>query len=1103
MRSFPRRLVVGAALVAAAVGAVAVGPASAQLSGRGAAELPRRASASVPGNGGVGVDPLQRALEEDRARIRPFLGRAARPLTMLSKPEGIDLDVTYIQMTPLYHAYCLDYSIDGLPRVCAGTQDAKRWPDRGELVIFTAHFTNKGTVASGPLEYAWAIDGVEVARGGFPNLQPGAGTVAVLSWPWDHDVVNGRLLGRHTVRFTLDPDDKIVETSKSNNTLEDRTDATPLGFQITPEVYQALETPVDPNLPFSAEDWVQKQFRAMNDAFARSVYPSAPDGCEERVRLDQFRITSRQVANDDGIGGWFLSVDDRFNGSVNPETDIDVAMLHELAHQLGVIDLYDLDYPVYWPHRVLDRNERPALMEFSSACLPGLMSAGDLASPRFDEHSTLGMNRNKGYRRGYYGEYQYDVPEVTRIRVLDNQGQPAPGTTVRLFPIKQYGFDPVHGDTAPQITVETDGEGLAVLSNRAAPALTTLTGHTEVANPFGRIDVVGNNLFLVEISKGTHQEYSWLDIPDLNLLAWRGGSTLEFASRVPPDGAPLPPAGLTGTNEYGTANLVWSPSPTPAVKGYDVYRTRGPRGAWTRIAESIPGLQYGDGLDQWEVGYAVTALGADGKESGFSEIFWTVRLDTPTGLTVGPDNLRYERQFQGVASQGADGRYLRFVHWGAPDFGHVAAEPDGHLVVALRNNDTVDVVDPRGDPGSNVELNLGGSGSGPGQFTSPSGVAVVGDPFAWGGPYVLDGQTALLCHFDGTTTSDNGVPGRGTAVPFVTGRFGQGILLQEGATLSYPVPQPFAGPEGAVEFWLKPLWGGDDRTTHVLLDAGVQWGDGVWMEKDGAANLRVLAWRGGKECGVGFNVAGWSANEWHHVGMTWTGAVLSLLVDGQVVARAPDCGLPRNLNAPLRIGSAPEGAEAAGAVIDELRLGGTARIGNSDVADRIVVADGGDDRLEVFGRFGGFIGSYGGTGTAAGRFRSPAGVASDGKGRIVVVDSGNSRLQLFDFDGSAFTFVREIDADLADPDGVAFRGDRIVVADTGHNQIKVFSDAGRLIAAYDGPNDGLYGGSFSGPRDVAIDGAGRIVVADTGNNRVVQVIHGERQTVRRHLHGRD
>ena len=71
------------------------------------------------------------------------------------------------------------------------------------------------------------------------------------------------------------------------------------------------------------------------------------------------------------------------------------------------------------------------------------------------------------------------------------------------------------------------------------------------------------------------------------------------------------------------------------------------------------------------------------------------------------------------------------------------------------------------------------------------------------------------------------------------------------------------------------------------------------------------------------------------------------------------------------------------------------------------------------------------------------------------------------------------------------RGNRIVVADTGHNQVKVLSDTGELIAVYTGPNDGVYGGPFNEPRDVAIDGNGRIVVVDTGNSRIVGVIHDE------------
>ena len=48
-----------------------------------------------------------------------------------SPPAGVDLDVTYISREPRY-----EWSA------------AKKWPDAGEVVTFTAHVTNKGSEAS-------------------------------------------------------------------------------------------------------------------------------------------------------------------------------------------------------------------------------------------------------------------------------------------------------------------------------------------------------------------------------------------------------------------------------------------------------------------------------------------------------------------------------------------------------------------------------------------------------------------------------------------------------------------------------------------------------------------------------------------------------------------------------------------------------------------------------------------------------------------------------------------------------------------------------------------------------------------------------------------
>ena len=1087
-----------AVLIAAAVVARAAHPAA---DGRRQGRPPAPAPSPGQRARSTTLDPMPWALAEDEVRPRPFPARTARAAGTIAKPAGVDLDALYIQMTPLYHAYCLDDS-SGLPRLCAGTENDKRWPDRGEVVTFTAHFMNKGTVASGPFEYAWAIDGAEVARGSFPGLAPGTGSVAVTTWPWGHDVVNGRLLGRHTVRFALDPDGRVAETCRSNNVLEDRTDATPLGFQVTPEVYRALETPVDASLPFSAEDWAQKQFRAMNDAFARSVYPSAPNGCEERVRLNQLQVVPNQVANDGGIGGWFLASDDRFNGSVDPATDLDWAMVHELGHQLGVIDLYNFDFWVNQPHRIVDLSGRPVLLEHSSAELPGIWSADGPNPPVADEHTTAGMNADKGYRRGYFGEYQYDLPPVTRIRVLDATGAPAAGVTVRAYRVRRWAGDPLAEYAAPGIEVATGPDGTATLPNRPSGGpLTTATGHTLRDNPLGAIDVGNKNMLLVEIRKGAHQEFAWLANTDLNLVAWRGGDTYEFVSHVPGDGAPLPPPYLGGKCDGGNVALRWGASPSPGVARYNVYRTAMPRDVWVPLATSVAGTTYATRLDRTAVGYVVTAVDGVDRESAFSETFWGVYLESPSGIAIGPDNRRYARLWPGgVGVQDGSGRTLDWLPVGGYDHGHLAWDAYGHLLATRESGGTVAVMDPAGEEGANILREIGEPGSGAGQFSNPTGVVALGDACAWGGPYAVDAHTLLLCHFDGTARSEVAATLSANGLAFVPGKYGLGALVAEPAAVWYATP-PLLSPErGAIELWVQPRWNGDDGNGYVFLSAGTEHGNGVSLFKDGANNLRFLAWAGGAECGVGFGVSDWKRGDWHHLAVTWQGSDVSMYVDGAVVAESSDCRLPADFGASVFVGSNAGGRQQANALLDELRISDVTRLGDSDTCTyRIVVTDTGNDRLQLFDPIGRVVGAYGTTGSGPGAFRAPKGIASDGAGRIVVVDSANRRLQLFAFDGAAFTFIREIAGDLLDPDGVAFRRNRIVVADTGHDQVKVFSDTGELVATYDGPNDGVYTGAFSAPGDVAIDLNGRIVVADTGNDRVVEVLHSEGRAVRHRL----
>jgi hypothetical protein len=82
--------------------------------------------------------------ETPRPTTRSAVQKSARV-----KPEGIDLNTTFIQRTPDYSQYKVQYTDEWVPYLEPGTESDQRWPLPGEIVTFTAHFMNKGTVDSG------------------------------------------------------------------------------------------------------------------------------------------------------------------------------------------------------------------------------------------------------------------------------------------------------------------------------------------------------------------------------------------------------------------------------------------------------------------------------------------------------------------------------------------------------------------------------------------------------------------------------------------------------------------------------------------------------------------------------------------------------------------------------------------------------------------------------------------------------------------------------------------------------------------------------------------------------------------------------------------
>jgi hypothetical protein len=136
------------------------------------------------------------------------------PLPSVVRPLDTrpDLDVGYISREPVYPKYEVWYN-DGKPYLQPGTEGDKRWPDPGEVVTFTAHIFNKGQSISGEFDFRWLIDDQTVASGTHPSLAPQEESTEIYNWPWQHTLDGERLLGAHTVKFEVDPDNLIAEAN--------------------------------------------------------------------------------------------------------------------------------------------------------------------------------------------------------------------------------------------------------------------------------------------------------------------------------------------------------------------------------------------------------------------------------------------------------------------------------------------------------------------------------------------------------------------------------------------------------------------------------------------------------------------------------------------------------------------------------------------------------------------------------------------------------------------------------------------------------------------------------------------------------------------------
>lgn len=326
---------------------------------------------------------------------------------------------------------------------------------------------------------------------------------------------------------------EIDELIEDNNAVVDWMKGYTLGVFFSLEAYESLRLSNEPGrLIQSPEQWVHNNIVRLNEMLAEA-------GLEDRVRAELFDIADEEFLHLNHDLRWYMDgwwgIWDHSNSHFNlnnyaSRLDIEYGLIHELLHQLEVVDLYRMHIGtdiVQLP----DANRLGQLAgcgtdywRYEDECYRFSEGIEDLMSSEhriIGAHTAGGLRTNTGHRRGFYGEYFFDTPTETAVRIVNQDGETQPNVTLRFYQkeLKEVG-EVV--DAVPEFVVRTDESGTAVLPNRGVTGIVTATGHQLRPNPFGVIDVAGlNGIFIIKM-EGECTNYEWLTVVELNLAFWNG-----------------------------------------------------------------------------------------------------------------------------------------------------------------------------------------------------------------------------------------------------------------------------------------------------------------------------------------------------------------------------------------------------------------------------------------------------------------------------------------------------------------------------------------------------------------------------------------------------
>ncbi|GIW10641.1 MAG: hypothetical protein KatS3mg061_1698 [Dehalococcoidia bacterium] len=155
-----------------------------------------------------------------------------------------------------------------------------------------------------------------------------------------------------------------------------------------------------------------------------------------------------------------------------------------------------------------------------------------------------------------------------------------------------------------------------------------------------------------------------------------------------------------------------------------------------------------------------------------------------------------------------------------------------------------------------------------------------------------------------------------------------------------------------------------------------------------------------------------------------------------------------------------------------------------DASGNLHVLDSGALQVVVFAPDGTFLRRYAGPAASAGGLQEPTGLVIASNGRSYLLDATTASVAEYAPDGQFLGTIPLERRDFYKPRGLSIGSDdHLLVADTGQNRVLRFSLSGKLLAVFGG-RKGAGPGEMLEPTDAALLPSGDVLVLDTGNRRL-------------------